>query len=76
MPRTPFLREDEGEVLGAEDCAKIQRDVRQLAGEVAPVQNYCCFSSAVPHHPWCAGSRKTLPLAFLIRVTVRARPCR
>lgn len=45
MPRTPFLRGADGEFFGAEDCERIRRDARQLAG-----------------------SRKTLPLAFLIRV--------
>ena len=33
MPRTPFLRGAEGEVFGSEDCEKIRRDARQLAGE-------------------------------------------
>ena len=33
VPSTPFVREGEEEVFCAADCAKIQRDVRQLAGE-------------------------------------------
>lgn len=38
MPRTPFLRGAEVEVFGSDDCEKIRRDARHLAGE-CPVRN-------------------------------------